>query len=204
MQPDAQPNDGDTLTLLVLGRASVMTDASRALLRELLVDEYGDLRMRLTKRLGSADQAEEALHETWLQLETAKPSGSLRHPQSYLFRIAYHIALRGRRKARRTISLEEMREALDIPDDAPSPEEAIDAKTNLLLLQEAVGQLTARQRVVLLAHRLNRVPVAELAKRLGVSQRSIERDLQNAVLHCVRALNKKTATSGGSGHAWGS
>jgi RNA polymerase sigma-70 factor (ECF subfamily) len=175
-----------------------MTDTSRLLLRELLVEGYGDLRMRLTKRLGSVDQAEEAIQDTWLQLETVSPAGTLRHPQSYLFQIAYHIALRAKRKTQRNISLEEMRDVLEIPYDTPSPEAAIDAKSSVLRLQDAVAQLTRRQRVVLLAHRLHGTTVPALAKRLGVSQRTVERDLQNAVLHCVGALNKKSVINGGS------
>lgn len=167
-----------------------MTDASRALLRQLLVSGYSELRSRLAQRLGSTEQAEDALHDTWLRLETATPQGPLRYPQSYLFRIAYNLALNSRRGTRRTISLEEMRDVLDIPHDAPSPETIAEGTADILMLKKAVAELTKRQRVVLLAHRLKGISTAELAKRFQVSQRSIERDLRHAVLHCARATDK--------------
>lgn len=172
------------------GAQTAMSETIRTLLRQLLVGRYGDLKERLTRKLGSADLANDALQDTWLRLETATPDGPVRHPHSYLFRIAYNIALKRRQVAQRTVSLEEAAEALDVPLDMPDAEAEVDGQSEWVLLTQAAAELTPRQRDILFAARLDRVPLAELAKRHGVSQRSIERDLRFAVLYCARKLNK--------------
>lgn len=178
-----------------------MTESARILLRQLLVGRYGDLRERLTRKLGSADLANDALQDTWLKLETATPDSPVRHPHSYLFRIAYNIALKRRQIAQRTVSIEEAAEALDVPLDAPDQEATVRGRSEWVLLCQAASELTPRQHDILFSARLDRVPLAELAKRHGVSQRSIERELRFAVLYCARKLNKTISEASVSGPA---
>ena len=53
-----------------------MSDSSRSSLRELLAQRYDDLKRRLTWRLGSAELASDALHDTWVHLEDRKEEAS--------------------------------------------------------------------------------------------------------------------------------
>ncbi|MHC2465185.1 hypothetical protein [Bradyrhizobium embrapense] len=61
-----------------------MSHSNRDLLRRFFVLGYDDLRARLTRRLGSAELANDVRHDTWLRLDRAAPSGELRSPKSYL------------------------------------------------------------------------------------------------------------------------
>ena len=47
-------------------------------LRDLIVQRYDDLKRRLTHRLGSADLAGEALHDTGCVLNSRSPTGRRR------------------------------------------------------------------------------------------------------------------------------
>ncbi len=169
-----------------------VTDSSRAMLRQLLAGGYGDLKARLTQQLGSADLASDALQDTWLKLETAAPLGHVRHPQSYLFRIALNIALKRKRRAQRTVSLDEAREVLDTPLDAPGPDVIAETRQEVVVLKTALAELTPRQLHILLAYRLQDVSLDELAAHFEVSKRSIARDLRHAVLHCAERLGKNS------------
>jgi RNA polymerase sigma-70 factor (ECF subfamily) len=168
-----------------------MSDASRTLLRELLVGGYGDLKMRLTKAVGSADLASDALQDTWLKLETAKLNGHLQRPKSYLFRIAYNIAVKRRQNARKAISLDDAKNTLDIPSDAPGPLEIVEGFSDVALLKEAIRDLTDRQRDILFSSKLENVPIADLATRYGVSERWIALELRRALVHCAQRLERK-------------
>lgn len=168
-----------------------MTEGSRDLLRRSFLLGYGDLKLRLTRRLGSADLADDALHEAWLRLQAATPAEPVRAPRPYIFRIAYNIALKRLLGERGTVTLDAAREALDLRDDAPDPGEVLEARSDVAVLMQAVEELTPRRKQILLASRLEGVSLRELAERFGISQRMVERELRHAVLHCAQRLDRK-------------
>lgn len=168
-----------------------MSDFGRTMLRQLLVGGYDELKTQLTRRLGSAELAADVLQDTWLRLERAAPVEPIRFPKSYLLRIAYNIALKRRQAEHETVTLDDAMNVLDLADDAPSQASVAESRSELALLQEAVSELTQRQREILFASRLDNVPLAELAARHGISQRWVERELRYAVLHCAQRLDRK-------------
>ena len=169
----------------------VVSDPSRLALRQLLVGGYGELKARLTRRLGSADLASDVLQDTWLRLERAAPVGPVQFPRAYLLRMAYNIGLKRQQTRHETVTLDDARGLLDIVDDAPDPASAAESRSDVAQLRQAIAELTARQREILFASRLDNVPLAELAARYGISQRWVERELRYAVLHCARRLDRK-------------
>lgn len=168
-----------------------MSDPTRVALRQLLVGGYGELKARLTQRLGSAELASDVLQETWLRLERAAPVGPVVFPKAYLLRMAYNIALKLRQAKHETVTLDDARNLLDPVDDAPDPASVAESRSDVAQLWRAVTELTVRQREILFASRLDNVPLAELAARYGITQRWVERELRYAVLHCARRLDRK-------------
>ncbi len=168
-----------------------MSDPTRQLLREALLLDYDDLKAKLTRRLGSADLASDVLQDTWVRLERAATVGPVERPRPYLLRMAHNIALKRLKGEPKTITLDDAREALGLADAAPGPAQIVEARGELAALKEAVQQLTPRRRDILLAARLESVPLHELAVRHGISQRAVERELRSAVLHCAARLQKK-------------
>ncbi len=51
-------------------------------LRDLLSDQYDELRVRLTRRLGSEELARESLHETWVRLNRHDDVGPEQSPDA--------------------------------------------------------------------------------------------------------------------------
>ncbi len=168
-----------------------MTEAGARLLRQTFLVGYGDLKTRLTQRLGSAELASEALQDTWLRLDDVKLTAPVAQPRPYLLRVAYHLALKRLRRQRRTVSLDDATAALDLVDDGPSAEHVVASRAELQDLQRAVQELPARRREILLASRLDNVPLRVLAERFGIPQRLVERELRRAVLHCAARLDRK-------------
>lgn len=167
-----------------------MTDAGARLLRQTFLVGYGDLKTRLAQRLGSVELASEALQDTWLRLDQVQLKAPVERPRPYLFRIAYHLALKRLKRQPRTVSLDDAEAALALVDEKPTAEHVATSRSELQDLQRAVDELPPRQREILLASRLDGVPLKVLADRFGVPQRLIERELKRAVLHCAARLER--------------
>jgi RNA polymerase sigma-70 factor (ECF subfamily) len=168
-----------------------MTELSRALLRRAFLLGYDDLKLRLTKRLGSIELAGDSLQEAWLSLERAKFIGPVLRPQSYIFRMAYNIALKRLYRERDTVTLDEAMEQLNLIDDAPGPAAVMESRDEWALLTQATKELTPRRRDILFAARLEGLPVREVAMRYGISERLVALELKQAVLHCADRLKRK-------------
>jgi RNA polymerase sigma-70 factor, ECF subfamily len=164
---------------------------SRETLRQRLLLDYAELRTQLARRLGSTDRAEDALQDAWLRLEGASSIGVVSRPFPYLLRIAYHLGLKRRARERETMTLEDARAALNLADEAPGPAAVAEARSELAVLERALGELTPRRREILLASRADGVPLREIASRLGISQRLVEMELKLALIHCGRRLDRK-------------
>jgi RNA polymerase sigma factor (sigma-70 family) len=176
-----------------MGGAIFVAETSWAALRQLLVDRYDDLRNRLTRRLGSADMASEALHEVYLRLDRADSPGAVASPTSYLFRAAFNVAndtWRAQRRHARQMTADGLYE---VPDRMPGPDGIAEARLELASLVDAILQLPPRQREILIAARYEQIPRAEIARRYNISRRSVQVELQRALEACKDYLDEKNA-----------
>lgn len=181
-----------------------MSDPSRDLLRQLLLLDYNELKFLLARRLGSADRAAEALHDTWLRLEHANTPEKIARPRPYLLRMARNLALKRQQAERETVTLEDARAAISLVDEAPDPERAAAAKSEARALDLALAELSPRRRAILLASRVEGMPLREIAERLDLSQRMVEMELRLALIHCGRRLGKNVVQRFGPKHPEGS
>lgn len=167
-------------------------------LRQLLAAGYDDLRRRLTRRLGSAERANEALHETWIRLDPAHDTAAIARPLDYLFRAALNVATDGRRAERRRLDHSEVDAMYHVADAAIDGERVVEARSELAALERALQALTPRQRAIVIAVRVDRTSHAELARRFGISERMVDKDLRHALEHCADALDRGLVTRFGS------
>lgn len=167
-----------------------MTEAGWAELQRRLLMRYAHLKKRLTRHLGSADLAGEALQDTWLRLERGGELAAVRNPDTYLYSMAINIAFNRRRAESRRLTTSEVDVLLDVADDAPDPARVIETRAELELLVTIIGELPLRQQAILLAARLEGVPRRDIAARFGVSERFVQRELQEAHDYCATRFEK--------------
>lgn len=159
-------------------------------LRRLLVEHYDELRRRLTRRLGSADAAHETLHELYLRLDRSDGVGTLRHAPSYIQTAAVNLARdrwRTENRRARRVDVDALQELID---ENPGPDRIAEDHSTLEALKRALDQLTPRQRAIMIAARLEQRSQAEIAKRLNISTRLVQLELQRALEHCAAYLAK--------------
>jgi RNA polymerase sigma factor (sigma-70 family) len=167
-----------------------LTEASLAALRRLLLLRYDDIKTRLTQRFGSEEVAGDALQDTWLRLERGEGIAAVRSLDSYLFRIAFNLARDRQRADRRRLTTTEVETLLNIADEAPDPVRTVEARSEFQMLKEIMADLPPRQRVILLAARLEGWSRREIADHCGISLRLVQRELQEAQDYCAARLRR--------------
>lgn len=169
-----------------------MSDPNVLALRHLLLADYQGLDRQLARRFGCADFASDVLQETYLRLEGMSEVGPVRSPKAYLFRIAVNIANDRRRAENRRLTVDEADSLLEIPDDGPDASRVVEDRSELSLLRRAIAELPERRRRILLLSRVEGVPHRDIAQSLGVTVRTVETDLKQAVEHCAHRLKRKS------------
>jgi RNA polymerase sigma-70 factor, ECF subfamily len=167
-----------------------VSEVNRATLRDLLVHNYETLTQKLARRLGSIENAREALQDTYLRLEGTSELGPIRSPQDYLYRIALNIAADRRRSEARRLTTAEVDALLDVPDDAPGPGQVVEARSELQALARALAELPARRREIFKAVLLEQVSRREIAERFGITVRTVGHEIERALEHGERHLRR--------------
>ena len=165
-----------------------MTETTLSLLRRLLVERYDDFKNRLAQRLGSTELAGDAMQDTWLRLARVEAIGHVRNPSRYIFSIALNAARDRLHTDSRFLSAVEVEGMLDLVDETPDPARIVEARSDLSRLESALAELPPRRRDILLAARIDRLSRPEIAKRLGISLRLVEKELHLAQAYCLARL----------------
>src|ERR1700730_16940015 len=91
-------------------------------LRRRLVERYDELRILLTRRLGSEDLARETLQETGLRLDRGDDVAVMRNPDAYFARVALNLATDRQRLETRRARRADVNAVLeDIVVEGPPP-----------------------------------------------------------------------------------
>ncbi len=168
----------------------IVTENVLPMLRSVLVQRYEQIKRSLSIQLGSAELAGDALHETWLRLQRdAHIAGPVVNPQAYLVRMGVNLAIDVRRSQSRMLSAEDVQELMSaIPDPAPGPAQVAEMRSELEALKAVVNEMPARRREILILVRWENWPQREVARRLGISLRTVESELKAAQEYCAARL----------------
>ncbi|OZN80842.1 RNA polymerase subunit sigma-70, partial [Pseudomonas aeruginosa] len=113
----------------------------------------------------------------------------IEHVDAYLYRTAHNLTIDHYRQERRRRT--ETRPNDDLAGfvaDQPGPEEsAVDADA-LARLREIVAELPPRTREIFRLNRLEGLTHAEVARRLEISDSSVQKHLARALAHVMQAL----------------
>lgn len=168
-----------------------MTETSLIALRRFLLDRYDEFKRRLTQRLGSPELAGDALQDAWVKIARVDALGEIRNPRGYIMSVAMNAArdrLHG--DDHRHLAAAEIDSLLDVPDEAPDPARIAEGRSELRSLEAILQELPRRRREILLAARIDRLPRQEIARRMGISQRLVEKELQLAAEYCLARRGK--------------
>ena len=158
-------------------------------LQRVVLNERSRL-LRFLAARGVGEDAEDVLHDLW-QRVAATPTQPIADPLSYLFRAAENL-VRDRRRS--TVSRDrrhqDWHEASLGTEEEAQGERALIAREQLREVQQALAALGPRVEIVFRRCRLDGIGQAVVARELGVSLSSVEKDLQKAY-RALAALKEK-------------
>lgn len=151
--------------------------------------EMAWLKRRLRYRTGSAELAEDLLHDVWVRL-TVRSSTPLAAPRAYLTRIADNLAVDEARRHARRLCPAEADALLDVADESPTAERSVIARDEMRVVTAAILELPRRRRDIFIAARLSGERYASIAARYGVTTRTVENEVRRALDHCAARLGR--------------
>lgn len=162
-----------------------------------LVERYQKLVYTLALRMVSnpadaEDVAQEAFLSAWKGLPKFRMDAKF---STWLYRLTVNAAtdlLRRRQKEQTHQSLEDEEQPVQIPDDAPGPEEQAQAAERRAVLQRAIDALTENHRKILLLREVNGLDYQEIGQVLELTPGTVKSRLARA----RRELREKLLSSG--------
>ncbi|UXB18353.1 RNA polymerase sigma factor [Stenotrophomonas maltophilia] len=153
-----------------------------------LVRHYEQLVEYLRRRFRSPGLAREVVHDVCVRLLERPAACDARLPIALLRRIAHDTAVdRCRAEDLRRHWVEARAE---LPDDAcprPGPEQQAQGQQALQRLGATIERMPCRRQQVFILHKIHELPQAEVARRMGIGQKAVERHLRLAMADCQRS-----------------
>ena len=148
-------------------------------LQRVILNERARL-LRFLAARGAGDEAEDVLHDLWQRVSVA-PAQPVADPVAYLFRAAENL-MRDRRRSAVSRERRQMHwhEAGPAPEEEPLGERVLIARERVRQAEAMLAGLGPRVDRVFRRYRLDGVGQAAIARDLGVSLSSVEKDLQKA------------------------
>lgn len=125
------------------------------------------------------------------RLSTYDPSRPLR---PWLFGVAFRVASDHRALARN--AREQVTDRADPADDAPGADHLLHDHQERQLVRDALDALDLDRRAVLVAHEIDELPIAEMARALDVPPPTLYSRLRSAREQFVAALRRLRASRG--------
>lgn len=159
----------------------------RDLIERLFRDHIDYVVSFLTRRVGCPAAAEDLAQESYVRLlrrGTLPHDGNL---PAYLRRIAERLAVdylrQHRRAAENWAPLSE-----DLPSPTPRPDAIAELRELCEIVLDAIEDLPRRTRCVLLLRKVDDMSYGDIAARLRIAEKTVQRHLVKAMLHCERHL----------------
>lgn len=134
------------------------------------------------------EDAEDVAQETYVRLvRAAVVEQSEVRVRAFMFKIATNLAY-DRFRQRRVRGREGDAELVELPDETPAAERLVAMEQGIALVERALLALAPRCRQVFLLRAVHEWSYEAIAVRLGVSKRTAEREMQQALDACQRSL----------------
>ncbi len=139
------------------------------------------------RRFGPAISPEDIAQEAFLRFCATDPS-AIESPRAFLFSTARHLAIDALRRTKfgavHSLSLAEERA------DEQSADAALIAMRRRAGLQAALDSLSDKHRQALVLFKVEGLTHKQIGARLGVSHRTVERYVADALAHCYEMLRE--------------
>lgn len=126
-------------------------------------------------------EAEDLLQSAYVRLEDYRTAQPVENPRAFIVQTAVNISidLHRRDKVRGLLANDDWDQAAD---EAPLPDEVLEARERLIRVNEGLDKLPSRTREILLMHRLDGKTYREIASHFQISPSAVEKHISRAML----------------------
>jgi RNA polymerase sigma-70 factor (ECF subfamily) len=171
-----------------------MLTNKRNMIEDCLGIDYQELHVYATKRVGQQD-AGDIVQEAYLHLLQRDNREVIREPRAFLFRIVANLSIDSWRQAKRHGDFSIADTDFDLNTlscPMPGPEAVIDGNLQFEGFLSLLDELSEIQRHAFILNRVEGLTHVMIAQRLGVSTKSVQRYLVNAMEHFASRLDTFT------------
>lgn len=151
-------------------------------------DHHGWLYGWLRRKLGCAHSAADFAQDTFSRLLALPEQLAIKEPRAYLVTTATRLIIDHARREKIERAYLETHAVLQAGAYAPSPEQHQEAIDTLLAISAMLDGLPSKVRQAFLLSRLEEIPQAEIADRLGVSVSMVKQYMARAMMHCYAVV----------------
>lgn len=174
-----------------LFRCIVSFDPAKPTLLSTLVRHYDELVDHIRRRFGDRSMARDVVHDVCVQLLERGEKEDVRTPLALLRKISHDAAVsRYRSDRRRGAWVEAISELPEVACPAATPMTRYDTAREFQLLVDAIAGLPPRCQAVFVMHKIHEIPQAEVAARLGISIKTVEKHLRLGLAACRQRLGR--------------
>lgn len=167
----------------------MQADPPKPSLLSTLVRHYDELVEHVRRRFGERGFAREVVHDVCVQLLEKHEKDGVRTPLALLRKITHdNAASRYRGERRRQAWIVAVPELPEVVAGIASQERQLDADKALDRLVRAIEGLPPRCQMVFVMHKIHELPQAEVATRLGISLKTVEKHLRLGMAACREYL----------------
>ncbi len=150
-----------------------------------LTHHYEELVTHVRRRFGDAGFAREVVHDVCVHVLEKPPATPVRVPLALLRRISHDLAVdRCRSEDAYRTRVEAAAILPDIESDVPDAARVLDGQRELRWLEDAIAALPPRCQAVFVMHKVHGMAHAEVALRLGISRKAVEKHLHAGMAAC--------------------
>lgn len=141
----------------------------------------GPLRRFLARMLGNPAEAQDVAHDTYLRIYPVLREQKARNPEALLYTAARRLALNQIKRRHIAPITGETSSADTAPASGPGVAQQVMARQELALLEQAIAELPAGCRNVLLLRKVELLSHQEIAGRLGIAVSTVEKQHARAL-----------------------
>lgn len=149
-----------------------------------------------TSRTRDAAEAEDIVQDLYLRLARL-PAGPITDPMAYLYRMGLNLVVDRARERIRRVQREDAwgeisthRVGNDLVDDSPSPLAELVSRERAQRIADAVASMPPGAARAFRMHKLEGLSHTEVAGRLGISRKGVEKHMAVAMRHLVKELKE--------------
>jgi RNA polymerase sigma factor (sigma-70 family) len=155
------------------------------------------LRAFLRAKFPALIDVDDLIQESYARLWRAKQSGEVRNPKAFLFTTARNAAVDHFRRSQ-VVVMEPLVSsgASDVLEDGPSAAEVVSRAQEIEILRHAIDALPERCREIMTLQKIQGLPNAEIAIRLGISIHTVNAQMVTGLMRCRTYLKARGVLRG--------